>query len=260
VDLGLSGKRALVAAASDGLGFAIARALAAEGCRVGICSRDRGRIDSAAASISAETGAEVVPSVCDVADPGSATAWVDEAARRWGGLDVLVPNAGGPPPGWFGETEPADWDAAYRLTLRSAMETARAARPHLGRGSAVVFMTSVPVRQPLGILALSTIFRAGVSVLAKLLADEWAADGIRVNHLIPGRIATTRLIELDEDEALRRGATSGEVRAGLERSIPLGRYGDPGELAAAVVFLVSEAASYVTGATLQVDGGMMRAL
>jgi 3-oxoacyl-[acyl-carrier protein] reductase len=256
--LGLAGKRAAVAAASSGLGFAIAAALANEGCRVAICSRDPGRVAAAARSISDASGTAVDASVCDVSAPGESTEWIDSVASRWGGLDILVPNAGGPSPGRFAEMAPEQWDAAYRLTLRSALEAAHAAHPHLQPGSAVLFSTSASVREPVGTLVLSTVFRAGVAALAKTLADEWAADHIRVNHLIPGRIATERVAALDEDAAERRGVTASEVRAGYERVIPIGRYGQPDEFAAAAVFLLSDAASYITGATLQVDGGMLR--
>ena len=258
MDLNLQGKRALVAAASDGLGFAIASALAAEGCSLAICSRDEARIAEAAGRIRAAAGTEVHPGVCDMTVPGAAGEWVSEAVASLGGVDLLVSNAGGPPPGRIDETAPTDWDAAYQLTLRSALETARSARPHLGAGGSVLFMTSVSTKTPVGVLAMSTVFRAGVAALAKLLADEWAADGIRVNHLIPGRIATARLVSLDADTAARMGTTPEEVRAGIEATIPLGRYGDPEEYAAAAVFLLSEAASYITGATLQADGGMLR--
>ena len=247
-----------MAAASDGLGFAVASALATEGCRLAICSRHRDRIEAAAGRIREESGTEVLAAVCDVAEPGESSRWIEEAAGVLGGVDILVSNAGGPPPGRFSEVGPAEWDDAYRLTLRSALESAGAVRPHLGTGGTVLFMTSVSVRQPVGSLALSTIFRAGVAALSKLLADEWAGAGIRVNQLIPGRIATARVAALDEDAALRRGTTAAEVREGMERAIPLGRYGDPGEFAAAAVFLLSGAASYITGATLQVDGGMLR--
>ena len=258
MELGLAGRRCAVAAASSGLGFAIAGALAAEGCRVALCSRDSGRAESAARRIAETTGAEVHGSVCDVASPGASSAWLDSAAARWGGFDVVVPNAGGPPPGTFAEVGPDEWDAAYRLTLRSALEAARAARPHLGRGSAVLFSTSASVREPIGTLLLSTVFRAGVAALAKSLADEWADAGIRVNHLIPGRIATERVAALDDDSARRRGTDASDVRRAHEERIPLGRYGAPAEYAAAAVFLVSDAASYITGATLQVDGGSLR--
>ena len=260
MDLGLAGRRAAIAASSAGLGFAIARVLATEGCRLAICSREADRIASAAARLRAETGAEVWPSAVDVTLPGAITAWIDATAGRWEGLDVVVSNAGGPPPGRFGDLDSDDWDAAYRLTLRSAMETARAAEPHLGPGSAVLFMTSLTVKEPLGNLVLSTIFRAGVSALAKSLADEWAARGIRVNQLIPGRIVTARVAAMDEATARRRGVPMAEVRTGQEAAIPMGRYGRPDEFAAAAAFLVSGAASYITGASLAVDGGLLRSI
>lgn len=247
-------------ASSGGLGYAIARALASEGCRLAMCSRNARRIDSAAARIREETGSEAVSGVCDVAEPGETTRWLTQVAGAWGGLDLVVPNAGGPPPGTFGDVDPAGWDAAYRLTLRSAMEAARAARPHVPDGGAVLFLTSASTKQPAGTLAMSTVFRAGVAALAKLLADEWAPAGIRVNHLVPGRIATARLTQLDEDAARRRNTSPEAVRSGIEATIPLGRYGDPDEFASAAVFLLSDAASYITGATLQVDGGMIREL
>ena len=258
MELGFNSKRAAVAASSGGLGFAIARALSVEGCRVGICGRDGFRIDRAASSIREATGGEVVPAVVDVAEEGASAAWLDGLAAAWGGLDLVVANAGGPPPGRFSDTRPKDWDAAYRLTLRSALELAAAARPHLGRGSALLFMTGAVVRQPVGTLVLSGIMRAGVAALAKALADEWAPAGIRVNHVIPWRIATDRVAALDADTAQRRGVSLDEARAGYEAQIPLGRYGTVEEFAAAVVFLLSDAAAYVTGATLNVDGGMVR--
>lgn len=258
MELGLAGKRAAVAASSSGLGLAIARALAAEGSRVAICSRDRERIEAAASSIRTATGSEVVPAVADVSIAGEVTRWINAVAGRWQGLDLVVPNAGGPPPGCFAEFGPEDWDAAYRLTLRSALESARAARPHLARGGALLFMTAVSVRQPISTLVLSMVFRSGVSALAKALADEWAADGIRVNHLIPGRITTDRVIALDEESAGRRGLSVAQVRVEREATIPLGRYGEAEELAAAAVFLLSDAAAYITGATLAVDGGLLR--
>jgi len=258
MDLGLTGKRAAVAASSSGLGFAVARALAAEGCRVGVASRHRGRIEAAADSLRRETGAEVVSRVADFAEPGATTAWLDGLAAGWGGLDLIVPNAGGPPPGRFSDSGPDEWDAAYRLTLRSALEAAFAGRRHLGRGGAMLFLTGPVVRQPSPRLVLSGIMRSGVSALAKVLADEWATDGIRVNQLIPGRIATDRVAELDEETARQAGITVAEARARSAAAIPLGRYGLPDEFAAAAVFLLSDAAAYITGATLAVDGGMIR--
>lgn len=258
MDLGLSGRRALVAAASQGLGAAVARVLAEEGCRVEICSRSSERAGATASSIAADTGAEVRSAELDVTDGSAIRDWVDDAASRWGGLDIVVPNAGGPPAAPFDEATEDDWDRSYALTLRSAMTFASASRPHLSEGAALLFMTSMSVREPVHVLAMSGIFRAGVSALAKSLADDWAGAGIRVNHLIPGRIATERVALLDAGVAERQGLTPEQVRERSEAAIPLGRYGDPAEYARAAAFLVSPAASYITGATLQVDGGALR--
>lgn len=260
MDLGLAGKRALVAAASQGLGAAIARALAREGCRVEICSRSSERVSAAAASIAAETGSEVTSAQVDVRDSSRVREWVSDAAARWNGLDIVVANAGGPDAAPFDETTEEDWDRAYALTLRSAMTFASASRPHLSTGGSMLYMTSLSVRQPIHVLAMSGIYRAGVAALAKALADDWASAGIRVNHLIPGRIATERVALLDADAAERRGVEVEVVRNESEASIPLGRYGDPAEYAAAAAFLVSPAAGYITGATLQVDGGAVRSV
>ena len=175
MDLGLKNRRVAVAAASSGLGFAIAHAVAVEGARVAICSRDLARASAAAEAIATATGAEVVASKCDVAESGATVSWLGGVAEQWGGIDAVVPNAGGPPPGTFRETEPEHWDAAYRLTLRSALEGARAARPLMGSGAALLFMTSMSVRQPAGTLVLSSVFRAGVAALAKY----WPMSGQR---------------------------------------------------------------------------------
>jgi 3-oxoacyl-[acyl-carrier protein] reductase len=257
VELGLTGKRALVAAASRGLGAAIALELAKEGCVVEISSRSLERAQATADRISAETGAAVTAAEVDVSDGDAIVLWVDAAAEKLGGIDIVIPNAGGPKPAQFDETSPSDWDDAYALTLRSAMSFASASRRHFGRGGSLLYLTSTSVREPRSALSMSGVFRAGVSTLAKTLATEWAVDGVRVNHLIPGRIATERLTELDGHAAERSGRTSDEVRAANEGAIPLGRYGDPEEFAAAAAFLVSPKASYITGATLQVDGGAL---
>lgn len=258
MDLGLQGKSALVAAASQGLGAAIARQLAAEGCVVEICSRSSDRAEATAAVIASETGGTAVGVGVDVSDATAIRRWVDEAAKRHGGLDIVVPNAGGPSQARFDDTSEADWDRAYALLLRSAMAFASAAKPHMQSGGAMLYLTSGSVKEPNSILSMSTIFRAGVASLAKTLAADWAADGIRVNHLIPGRIATERLDELDGGAAERRGTTVQEVRDANAVAIPLGRYGLPNEFADAATFLVSPRASYITGATLQVDGGALK--
>jgi 3-oxoacyl-[acyl-carrier protein] reductase len=257
MDLGLMGKRALVAAASRGLGASIAHTLAAEGCIVEICSRDGASAEVTAARITSNTRGIVTGVSVDVTDAGAVQNWVDAGAERLGGLDIVIPNAGGPPQKGFTETTSEEWDAAYVLTLRSAMLFAHAAHPHFGVGGSLLFLTSSSVKQPITRLALSGIFRSGVATLAKTLATEWASDGIRVNHLIPGRISTERLDELDAATAHDAGIPIDDVRALNAQAIPFARYGEPHEFAAAAAFLVSPAASYITGATLQVDGGLI---
>jgi 3-oxoacyl-[acyl-carrier protein] reductase len=260
MDLGLEGKVALVAAASRGLGAAIARILAEEGCTVEICSRSLDRVQHTAEVIATNTGRSVVGSAVDVTDEASIRGWVDAAAQRHGHLDIVIPNAGGPKHGAFADTVPEDWDAAYTLTLRSALTFAVAAKPHFPDGGAMLYLTSSSVREPISTLVLSNVFRAGVAALAKTLASDWAEDGIRVNQLIPGRIATERVAELDAYVAERRGVTPDQMRSMSQAAIPLGRYGVPDEFASAAVFLVSPTASFITGATLAVDGGALRSI
>ena len=260
MDLELGGKRTLVAAASRGLGAAIAHALSEEGCIVEICSRSLAEVSSTAASIVAQTGGNVSASEVDVSDGDAIRRWVDDAASRLGGIDIVIPNAGGPPQAAFDDTTPESWDAAYALTLRSAMMFARASRPHMTRGGSMLYLTSMSAKVPISQLSLSGVFRSGVSALAKTLSADWAGAGIRVNHLIPGKIATDRLIQLDEATASRHGISFPEARANSEASIPLGRYGEPNEFASAAAFLVSPRASYITGATLQVDGGAITSI
>ena len=260
MDLGLTNKKALVAAASRGLGFAVARTLASEGCVVEICSRSIDNAREAAAEISAETGSSVTAVAVDVSDGVAIADWVDDAAERLGGLDIVVPNAGGPPAARFNNTDAEAWDHAYHLTLRSAMAFAQSSYRHLGAGGSMLYMTSTSAREPIEAISLSGVFRAGVATLAKTLSREWASDGIRVNHLIPGRIATERVEQLDRQAADDSGIDIGEQRRRVAASIPLGRYGEPHEFAAAAAFLVSPAASYITGATLQADGGLIHSV
>lgn len=260
MDLGLKGKKAVVAAASRGLGASIAHALAAEGCRVEICSRSLDRALATARTIADETGSVVGASELDVTDAAGIRAWIDSAVSRMGGLDIVIPNAGGPPAGTFDQTDEAAWDSAYALTLRSAMAFASASKPHLVDGGSVLYLTSSSVKEPISMLSMSNIFRAGVASLAKTLANDWAGAGIRVNHLIPGRIATERLDELDQAAAEIRGASVADVRQAIQSGIPLGRYGEPSEFAAVAAFLVSPAASFITGSTVAVDGGALKAV
>jgi 3-oxoacyl-[acyl-carrier protein] reductase len=260
MDLGLKDKIALVAAASKGLGYGVARALAKEGTRVSMCSRQPDAIGAAASRLNAETGALVLATTCDVRDAASIQHWVDRTVAEWGRIDALVVNAGGPPAGLFKEITDEQWQMAFELTLLSSIRMIRAALPHMTAGGAILVSTSSSVREPIERLVLSTVMRSGVAGLVKTLADELAGDGIRINNLMPGRILTERIDELDRDTASKQGLSLDEVRQRSVGRIPLKRLGRVDEYGAAAAFLLSPAASYITGASLRVDGGMMRSI
>jgi 3-oxoacyl-[acyl-carrier protein] reductase len=243
MDLGIAGRRAAVAAASRGLGFATAAALAREGVRVAVCGRDRDRIEAAAARI----GPDAVPLVADVASVAGAEAFVDAAAAALGGVDILVANAGGPPAGDFGSIDDVEaYARAFALNALSAIAMCKRAVPPMqaaGWGR-VVAITSVAVRQPMADLILSNTARAGLTGFLKTLAREVASDGITANSLQPGYHATERIRALHGDGSQLAGA------------VPAGVVGDAGDFGAVAAFLCSEHAKYVTGAALPVDGGL----
>lgn len=259
MELGLKGKVALVSAGSKGLGYGIARALAADGARVAICSRDAANVEAAVASLRAETGAEVIGTACDVTKPEQLQAWIDSAAA-WGPVHALLVNAGGPPGGLALEMTDAQWQAAFELTLLSAVRMIRATVPRMSEGGAILTITSSSVREPIERLGLSTVMRSGVAGLVKTLADELAPQQIRVNNLIPGRMDTERVAQLDAAAAQRSGKSVEEIRSASIAKIPLRRLGTIDDFGAAGAFLLSPAAAYITGATLRVDGGMMRSV
>jgi 3-oxoacyl-[acyl-carrier protein] reductase len=244
MDLGLTGTRALVTAASKGLGRACAAALAAEGSQVFIVSRDEERLSAVQAEIGAAGHL-----AADLTDPASAQRAVDAALNALGGLEILISNAGGPPPGTFESTELEAWDRAYQLTLMSAVRLAKAALPHLkqsGRGR-IVHITSISVRQPIANLVLSNAFRSAVTAMAKTLSNEAAPFGVTVNNIAPGTILTDRVRQLhraDLDE--------------LGKNVPVGRIGRPEELGATCAFLCSVHAGYITGQSIGIDGGALR--
>lgn len=242
MDLGLEGKRAAVAAASRGLGFAVAAALAVEGTRVAICGRDAGRIEAAAERI----GSAAEPLVADVSTPDGAERFVAEARRALGGLDILVTNAGGPPPGTFESTPLGAYRPALDLNLLSVVAMCRAGVPEMRmRGwGRVVAITSLAVRQPYHDLILSNTARAGVTGFLKTLAREVAGDGVTVNSLQPGSHATERLRELGVDSL-----------DDIAASIPARAVGRPQDFGAVAAFLCSEQARFITGAAIPVDGG-----
>jgi 3-oxoacyl-[acyl-carrier protein] reductase len=262
MDLGLKGTVAVVAAASQGLGKAVAMELAREGANVVICSRKQDAIEAAADDIRRETGAEVVAVAADVSTPEGPDTVVRVAVERFGRIDVLVNNAGGPPPGTFERQDDEAWQRAFDLNLMSAVRMVRAALPYLrqsGRGR-IINMVSTSVKQPIEGLVLSNAVRSGVIGLAKTLANELAPDGITVNNIAPGRFDTARIRQLDQATATRRGTTEEQARADALTQIPLGRYGSPQEFGYLAAFLASDKAGYITGTTIQIDGGMVKSL
>jgi 3-oxoacyl-[acyl-carrier protein] reductase len=260
MELGLKGKVALVAAASKGLGFGVAKALAGEGARVSIISRDSAAIEAAAARLRGETGADVLAFGGDVTSAEALNAWVGGTVAQWGTVDALLVNAGGPPAGLALDMTDEQWQAAFELTLLSSVRLIRAAVPHMTNGGSILTITSSSIKEPIERLGLSTVMRSGVAGLVKTLADELAPKNIRVNNLIPGRIDTDRVAQLDQAAAKRLNVSFEEARAKSIANIPLKRLGTIDEFGAAAAFLLSPTAQYITGATLRVDGGMMRSI
>lgn len=262
MDLGLRGKVAMVAAASQGLGKAVALGFAREGANLAICARN-GEALQAVAQEARSHGVDVVAEVADVTRAEDIARFVERTLQHYGGVDILVTNAGGPPAGTFQDfADDAPWQAAFELTLLSAVRLIRGVFPAMRArgGGAIIVMTSSSIKVPIPNLILSNVFRAGVAALAKTLAEEFAPYNIRVNNVLPGRIATERLLYLDQVNAERAGVSIEEMRQRTIAQIPLGRYGDPEEFANAVVFLASDRASYITGASLQVDGGYIKCI
>ncbi|HEX3721535.1 MAG TPA: SDR family oxidoreductase [Nitrolancea sp.] len=256
MDLQLHGKVALVAAGSKGLGHAVAMGLAKEGARVALFSRDADRIAGSAAAITSATNAEVLSLVADVRNPDDITAAIDATVQRFGSLDILVTNAGGPPAGSFETVSDDDFVKAIELNLLSTIRLCRAAVPHMKvNGGSIVTITSISVKQPLADLILSNTARTGVLGLVKSMANELGKYNIRVNNVGPGPTRTDRIIDLTRARAERDGIPFDEALEYSSAGIPLGRLGEPEEFANAVVFLASPAASYISGQTLLIDGG-----
>jgi 3-oxoacyl-[acyl-carrier protein] reductase len=262
VDLGLKGKVAMVAGASRGLGYAVARALAAEGVSVSLGSRDEAKITDAGRRIAAETYSDTLPMTVDVRSRASIEAWHAKTIEKFGGVDLLFVNAGGPPAGTTLSFEDDAWQSAFELLVLSAIRMVRLAVPSMAArgGGAIVVSTSTSVKEPIANLALSNVIRSSVAALSKTLANELAGDRIRVNHLLPGRINTDRIRELDTLRGQQLGISAEQQRVNQSKTIPLGRYGEPEEFANAAVFLLSNAARYISGASLQVDGGMVKSV
>lgn len=261
MDLGLHGKVAFVAAASRGLGRAVAEALAAEGAHLALCARSEA-IHEAAAELEHRHGVSAVGIVADVAEPSDVERAVARALARFGRVDILVTNAGGPPPGPFESHPPEAWHRAVALNLDSVVNLVRAVLPGMKerRWGRILNVTSIAVKQPVDGLILSNSVRAGVTGFARSLANEVAPFGVTVNNLMPGYTRTERLEQLAAANAAARGITREEAFRAWEEQTPMGRVGEPHEFAALAAFLASERASFITAQSIAVDGGWIRSL
>ena len=260
MDLKLNGKVAMVAASSKGLGYGIAQALAQEGASISIGSRTEADIESAAEQLRKETGVSVLASVLDSSEPESIQQWANITLKEFGGVDKLLVNAGGPPTGKFEDFSDNDWQAAFELNLLSAVRMIRAALPSMRErgGGSILTVTSMSVKEPIDMLILSNVMRSGVTSLVKSLSVQLAPDNIRLNNLMPGRINTDRLRSLDGLSSEKQGVPLTQIQAANSAKIPLGRYGTIEEFGRTGAFLLSDAASYITGSSLAVDGGVLK--
>ena len=262
MELGLQGKVAVVGGASMGLGRACADALASEGASLVVCSRDEGRIRAAAGEIANATGVDVLPVAADLSRPEDIQMLMASGVDHFGRLDILVSNSGGPPVATPMEATEAQWDRAVQLSLMFFARMSRAAVPHMRRagGGRIINILASTVKQPFPSLMLSGATRMGAVGYAKSLSDELAPEGILVNNVAPGFLMTERMMEVVRGRADGEEMTEDEALAGLTGSIPMGRIGRPEEMAALVTFLASDAASYITGTTIPVDGGFVRSM
>jgi 3-oxoacyl-[acyl-carrier protein] reductase len=258
MDLGLTGKVALVTAASKGIGKACAMGLAAEGARVAICARSEADLKVAAEDIRAKTKAQVLAMPCDVTRAADVRALVDRVSAEYGAADILVASAGGPPRGDFSEFTDEQWLQAFELSLLSVVRLVRAVLPAMQsrRWGRIITIQSVSVKQPIPGLLLSNAVRPGVAGLMKTLATDLGRDNVLVNTVCPGRILTDRFL----GGHAQTGKSVDEYLTAAAAEVPLRRIGTPEEFANMAVFLASERASYVTGLTIQVDGGLVRGL
>ncbi len=262
MDLGLKNRSVIVAASSEGIARAAADKFAAEGARVAICSRDKTKLSAAVAEIRQRYSAEVLAAAFDVTDADSVQQFVQDVSAQFGGVDVCITNAGGPPSKMFLTTTTEEWHRAAELNFMSVIHFARAVLPwmqrqHWGR---IVTITSISVRQPISDLIYSNAIRAGVVGLVKSLSNEFGKDGITVNNVAPGYTATERLNHLIQKRAGDLRISNEDYAARLAADVPLQRLAQPEEVADAIVWLASERASYITGQTLLVDGGLFKGL
>jgi 3-oxoacyl-[acyl-carrier protein] reductase len=261
MDLGIAGRVAMVAAASKGIGRAVALSLAREGCPVSICARDPEALEAARGELSkavAPGGSFAFP--CDVMKKEELEAWHAETVAALGLVDILVTNTGGPPAAKFEDLTEEQWRRGVDSTLLNVVRLCRLVLPEMRRRrwGRIVHLTSLAAKQPIALLTISSTLRAGLSALTKTMANEFARDGVLVNAVLPGHVLTNRQIELNELRAKQEGISPGAYAGRVQAAIPLGRYGEPREIGDVVAFLASERASYVTGATIQVDGGLIQ--
>lgn len=262
MDFGIQSKTALVVAASQGLGFAAAKELAREGANLVICSRNQQKIESAAEEIKQHCDIDVLPMVADVRKSIDIQKVIDGANKNFGSIDILVTNAGGPPAGNFDDVSDEKWFSGVELTMLSAIRFIRGVLPFMKKNKwgRIVNILSISVKQPIAGLLVSNSLRPGLVGLSKSLSDEVATFGITINNVCPGWTKTERVDELMEFRSQSQSITRQQAAAEIEQSIPMQRMGQPQELAALIVFLCSERASYITGTTIPVDGGAYRGI
>jgi len=262
MDLGLKGKVALVAAASQGLGRAVAEELAAEGASLILCSRGQATLNATCDAIREKTGADVLGVSGDLSVSADIERIISEGVERFGRIDILITNTGGPPTGKFETLTRENWEDATRGLLTSVLELTRLVLPGMKdrRWGRILNITSIAAKQPVENLMLSNSFRAAITGFAKTLSSEVAELGVTVNNIMPGYTATERVQELAQTLAEREGVDAAVIRARWESEIPMKRLGRPKEFAALAAFLVSERASYITGSSIAVDGGWIRSL
>lgn len=260
MDLGIRNKVALVTAASQGIGKAAATELINEGCKVAICSSNKENLMKAAEQIKQETGTEPFWVVCDINNSSDIEAAVENVVKEFGSIDILVNNCGGPAPGYFENMDDEKWKDGFQQVLMSAVRFTRHVLPLMKKKNwgRIINVTSLSVKQPVDNLILSNSFRSAVTAFAKTISQQYGEFGITVNNVAPGFILTSRLYELSQKRSEKEGIPQEEILMKMGNSNPVKRIGKPEDIGAAIAFLASERAGYITGVTLQVDGGQIK--